>query len=134
MVNNNSLKTLNGTNTLIYQKILNLSSSSIKYLETGAILNFINVDANSVIQFINLSPYLFIGPFMILIAIILLVMEVGWIGLIVPIFFLGGTYWQEKLLNKGFEIRKNQLKLLDKRSKCINEYFSGIRIIKYYGW
>ena len=24
--------------------------------------------------------------------------------------------------------------MLDKRSKCINEYFSGIRIIKYYGW
>lgn len=22
----------------------------------------------------------------------------------------------------------------DKRTKCVNEYFSGIRIIKYYGW
>jgi hypothetical protein len=50
---------------------------------------------------------------MISIAIILLVIEVGWLGFIVPLFFLLGTYWQEKLLNKGYEIRKNQLKLLD---------------------
>lgn len=73
MVNTNSIKILNGNNSLIYHKILNLSASSMKYLETGVILNYINVDTNSCIQFINLSPYLFIGPFMISIAIILLV-------------------------------------------------------------
>lgn len=31
-------------------------------------------------------------------------------------------------------MRKDQLFWSDKRSKCVNEYFSGIRIIKYYGW
>lgn len=134
MVNNNCIKVLNATNSLIYHKVLSLSASSMKYLETGSILNFINVDISSCLQFVTLSPYLFIGPLMIAIAIILLVMEVGWLGFFVPILFLVGTYWQEKLLTKGFDIRKKQLQMLDKRSKCINEYFSGIRIIKYYGW
>lgn len=31
-------------------------------------------------------------------------------------------------------MRKDQLFWSDKRSKSVNEYFSGIRIIKYYGW
>ncbi len=83
-------------------------------------MNFINVDIGSCVQFITLSPYLFIGPLMITIAIVLLVMEVGWLGFIVPVLFLLGSYWQEKLLNKGYEVRKKQLQMLDKRSKCIN--------------
>jgi len=74
MVNNNCIKVINAANSLVYHKILSLSSSSLKYLETGSILNFINVDVGSCIQFITLSPYLFIGPLMITIAIVLLVM------------------------------------------------------------
>lgn len=32
------------------------------------------------------------------------------------------------------DMRKDQLIFSDQRSKCISEYFSGIKIIKYYGW
>ncbi len=94
MVNNNCIKVVNAANSLIYHKILGLSASSMKYLETGAILNFVNVDIGSCLQFVTLSPYLFIGPLMISIAIVLLVMEVGWLGFFVPSLFLLGTYWQ----------------------------------------
>jgi ABC-type bacteriocin/lantibiotic exporter with double-glycine peptidase domain len=41
---------------------------------------------------------------------------------------------QNKITKKGFQLRKDQLFWTDKRTKCVNEYFSGIRIIKYYGW
>jgi hypothetical protein len=37
-------------------------------------------------------------------------------------------------MRKAFALRKDQLHWSDKRSKCVNEYFTGIRIIKYYGW
>ena len=120
MAMSNNIKLLNAANSMIYHKILNLSSSSMKYLETGSILNFIGVDVSSCSQFVMFSPYLFIGPSMITIAILMLVNEVGWIGFIVPVLFLCGTYWQEKLLNRGFAVRKEQLKMLDRRSKCIN--------------
>ena len=93
MVNNNCIKVLNAANSMIYHKILNLSAASMKYLQTGTILNFINVDASSCLQFITLSPYLFIGPLMISIAIILLVIEVGWLGFIVPVLFLLGIIY-----------------------------------------
>jgi len=35
---------------------------------------------------------------------------------------------------KAFAIRKSLMKYADRRSKMINEYFTGIKIIKYYAW
>jgi ATP-binding cassette subfamily C (CFTR/MRP) protein 1 len=71
---------------------------------------------------------------MILTAIVLLIIEVGWIGIAAPILFAAGMYVQQKVMKIGFQLRKESLFWTDKRSKAVNEYFSGIRIIKYYGW
>jgi len=84
--------------------------------------------------FIMMSTFLFSAPVMIITAIVLLITEVGWIGLIAPGMFAVGMYFQNKITKKGFQLRKDQLFWTDKRTKCVNEYFSGIRIIKYYGW
>lgn len=81
-----------------------------------------------------MSTFLFSAPVMIVIAIALLILEVGWIGLVAPIIFAFGLFIQQFLMKKGLALRKDQLYWSDKRSKCVNEYFSGIRIIKYYGW
>ena len=127
-------KVLNSANSLIYHKILNLSSASRKYLDTGSIMTHINVYIMSFYYFIMMSTFVFSAPAMIITAIVLLVIEVGWIGLIAPLMFAIGMFLQNKITKKGFEIRKDQLFWTDKRTKCVNEYFSGIRIIKYYGW
>lgn len=71
---------------------------------------------------------------MIMTAIVLLIIEVGWIGIVAPIMFAFGMFAQQKIMKKGFQLRKDSLFWTDKRSKAVNEYFSGIRIIKYYGW
>jgi ABC-type multidrug transport system fused ATPase/permease subunit len=133
-VNLNCIQIQNSANSLIYHKILKLSSASRKYLETGSIMNYINVDTMSFYFFIMMSTFLFSAPFMILTAIVLLIIEVGWIGIAAPILFAGGMFVQQKVMKKGFQLRKDSLFWTDKRSKAVNEYFSGIRIIKYYGW
>ena len=97
-------------------------------------MNNVNVDVMSFYFFIMMSSFLFSAPGMILTAIVLLVIEMGWIGLVAPLMFFFGMFAQQKLMKKGFEMRKDQLFWSDKRSKCVNEYFTGIRIIKYYGW
>ena len=74
------------------------------------------------------------GPFTIVTAVLLLINEVGWIGLAAPILFLIGFLIQLRLFKKGSLIKKDQLLWSDRRSKCIKEYFAGIRVIKYYGW
>ncbi len=97
-------------------------------------MNYINVDVMSFYYFIMMSTFLFSAPIMIGIAIVLLILEVGWIGLVAPVVFAVGLFFQNKLMSKGLALRKDQLYWSDRRSKCVNEYFSGIRIIKYYGW
>lgn len=133
-VNLNCIQVQNSANSLIFHKILKLSSASRKYLETGSIMNYINVDTMSFYYFIMMSTFLFSAPFMILTAIVLLIIEVGWIGIAAPILFAAGMYVQQKVMKIGFQLRKESLFWTDKRSKAVNEYFSGIRIIKYYGW
>lgn len=97
-------------------------------------MNHINVDIMSFYFFIMMSTFVFSAPIMIITAIVMLILEIGWIGLIAPVMFGVGMFFQQKLTKKGFELRKDQLFWTDKRTKCVNEYFSGIRIIKYYGW
>lgn len=119
-VNLSCIQVLNSANSLIYQKILNLSSAARKYLETGTIMNNINVDVMSFYYFIMMSTFLFSAPFMIGTAIVLLILEVGWIGVVAPILFFIGMGVQQKLMTKGFQMRKDQLFWSDKRSKCVN--------------
>ena len=72
-VNLSCIQVLNSANSLIYNKIIRLSSASRKYLETGTIMNNINVDVMSFYFFIMMSTFLFSSPAMIITAIVMLV-------------------------------------------------------------
>ncbi len=67
------MKVINSANSLIYHKILNLSSASRKYLDTGSIMTYINVDIMSFYSLIQMSGYLLSGPIMIIVAVVLLI-------------------------------------------------------------
>ena len=67
-----STSTMNGVTSVVYQKILNLSSASRKYLDSGGIMTHINVDIMALYNFVILSPHLLSAPCMIITAIILL--------------------------------------------------------------
>ena len=119
-VNLSCTQVLNSANSILYNKILKLSSSARKYLEVGSIMNNFNVDIQAFYFFIMMSTFLFSAPAMILTAIVMLVWEVGWIGLVAPFLFFIGMGIQQKLMKKGFEMRKDQLFWSDKRSKSVN--------------
>ena len=105
-VNRATIKVMNSANSLVFHKILNLSSASRKYLNTGSIMTHINVDIMSFYYFIMMSTFLFSAPAMIITAIVLLIMEVGWIGLVAPGMFALGMIAQNKITTKGFALRK----------------------------
>lgn len=100
-VNLSTVQVLNSANSLVFTKIMNLSSSSRKYLEVGNIMNHVNVDVMSFVYFIMMSTFLFSAPFMILGAIILLILQVGWIGFVAPLLFFIGMFMQQKIMKKG---------------------------------
>jgi ABC-type transport system involved in cytochrome bd biosynthesis fused ATPase/permease subunit len=114
------LQSINAVNSLIYSKILRLSSSSRKYLETGNIMNHINVDVGSLWLFNFVSTNLVSAPVMVIVGIFLLAFQVGWIGLSAPVIFGAGMVIQQMLMKMGFQTRKDQLFWSDKRAKCVN--------------
>jgi hypothetical protein len=73
-VNKSCITVMNSANSLIYHKILKLSSASRKYLDTGSIMTHINVDVMAFYYFAMMSTFLFSAPAMIIAAVVLLVM------------------------------------------------------------
>lgn len=87
---------------MVFNKILALSSASRKYLDVGSIMTHINVDIMSFYYFIMMGTFVFSAPLMIITAMILLILEVGWIGLAAPLLFGIGMVLQNKITKKGF--------------------------------
>ena len=100
-VNLSCTNVLNSANSMVYTKILKLSSASRKYLDPGGIMTHINVDIMSFYYFIMMSSFIFSAPIMIIIAIVLLIVEVGWIGVFAPAFFLVGMLANNKITKMG---------------------------------
>jgi hypothetical protein len=87
---------------MVFNKILALSSASRKYLDVGSIMTHINVDIMSFYYFIMMSTFVFSAPLMVITAMVLLILEVGWIGLAAPLLFGMGMVIQNKITKKGF--------------------------------
>lgn len=87
---------------MVFNKILALSSASRKYLDVGSIMTHINVDIMSFYYFIMMGTFVFSAPLMIITAMVLLILEVGWIGLAAPLLFGIGMVLQNKITKKGF--------------------------------
>ena len=82
-------------------------------------MNYINVDIQAVNFAIQLSNFAFSTPVMVTVAIVLIVREVGWIGISAPIIMFIGVFVQQKFMKVAFAMRKDQLYWTDKRSKCV---------------
>lgn len=82
-------------------------------------MNYINVDIQAVNIAIQMSNFMFSTPVMVIVAIVLIVREVGWIGLSAPVIMFIGVFAQQKLMKIAFAMRKDQLYWTDRRSKCV---------------
>ena len=104
------------------------------YLDPGKVLNLVNVDAQTIVVFCQLSNSTFTIPMMIVLSVILICLEIGVIGLIGPFLLLVALVLQNVVQAKTSFYRKSMMQFTDKRSKALNEFFAGIKIIKYYAW
>lgn len=118
----------------LYEKILTISSAAKKYQDTGKLMNLINIDVNAIYMYLQMSFFLVSSPIILVISIVLIIIEVQWAGAIGIFILFIGFYIQAKTQNVVLKYRKEMLKYTDQRSKAINEFISGIKIIKYYGW
>ena len=126
-----SLSSLQGS---IFEKVLRMKNSARKYYDSGKVLTLATVDAFAVWGFCMFGSFAVTSPLMIIIAIVLICLEVGLLGLIGPAILLLGMILQAIIQKKSEKVRKDTLYYNDKRSKALNEFINGIRIIKFYGW
>lgn len=129
-----SLKMRSALTEAIYRKSLRLSPDVKSKYSTGQIVNLMSVDAQRVTEFILFSNNAWSAPLIIGISIYLLWQQLGpstITGIVVIILLIPFNGWITMIW------RKSQHALMrekDKRSKLLNEVFSGIKVLKLYGW
>lgn len=74
------------------------------------------------------------SPLTVLLATIYIIVQIGAIGLIGPALLLICSYGLHKMQKLTINQRRKILIHSSQRSKLANEFFQGIRIIKYYAW
>jgi len=129
-----SLKNLVCPQSAIFEKILNIKSTARGYIDTGKIVNLATVDTMSIYRFSTMGSFMITAPFIIIVALVLIILEVGVSGAVGIGVMIFGTLLTGLVNKKSIGIRFAGLRISDQRSKAIAEYISGIRVIKYYGW
>ena len=119
---------------LIFKKLTRISLYTAKTQELGKIINMFANDFN----LIELKgPWFFAAsamPIVVVGAIILLIVRLGWFGLISPAIVIVCIPLQILVgkLNGGILTKINKFK--DERVKMCTEIIEGIKFIKLYGW
>jgi ABC-type multidrug transport system fused ATPase/permease subunit len=130
-----SLRAYGALTTAVYRKALRLSAAGKADAETGQILNIMSADANNSQErsVFMLLPVI-IGPFQIVICLVLIANTIGWSMLAAFIFLLIATPININTFKQVASWYRESTKRGDGRVKLVNELISGIRIIKFYAW
>ena len=129
-----SLKMKSALTSAIYQKALRLSVEEKCKYSTGEIVNLMSVDAQRVDEFMHFANDSWSAPLIISICIFLLWQQLGvatLAGIVVILLLFPFNGWITAVFRRA---QQALMKEKDKRSKLLNEVFSGMKVIKLYGW
>ncbi|CRL03642.1 CLUMA_CG016458, isoform A [Clunio marinus] len=123
-----------GVSSMIYQKSLKLSKTSLGNITTGKLINLLATDAGKFQGIIFWIHYLWVGFIQTALVTFLIYQEVGvsaFAGIFVLISLLPlQLYAGTKISKICFETAKRT----DKRVHLMNEMIKGIQVIKMYAW
>jgi hypothetical protein len=69
-----------------------MACSSRKYFDQGKTMNLLTVDTNAIFGLVMMGTFLMSSPIMIVVSIVLITLEIKWIGLVTPLVFIIGAY------------------------------------------
>ena len=119
---------------LIFDKALKLSIASKTAHRSGEIMTLIAADPERLWQCIIVSTWLFIGPINVILAMALLLYEVGYSALAALATMILVLLVQGKSSIEIGRVRSRLVKYTDERTKIMNEVLCGIRVVKMYDW
>uniref|UniRef100_K3X586 Uncharacterized protein n=1 Tax=Globisporangium ultimum (strain ATCC 200006 / CBS 805.95 / DAOM BR144) TaxID=431595 RepID=K3X586_GLOUD len=119
----------------VYQKILRLSATARRTMNSGEIVTLASVDSERLLEAYSIGLWSVISPIMLTVVCIMIGTQMGvYVGLagaatIVLIIYLAFT------TSRQVGIYRRQIaKVSAERVKVTNEVLQGIRVIKFYGW
>ena len=119
---------------LIFKKLTKISLYTAKSQELGKIINMFANDFN----LIELKgPWFFAAsptPIVVIGSIVLLMLRLGWFGIIVPVIIIIFIPLQILVSRLNGGILENINIFKDDRVKMCSEIIEGIKFIKLYGW
>ena len=119
---------------LVYSRLLKMKFFIVHQQETGKIINMFSSDFNKIEIKIHYLFILFVHPFLFLAVVVLLILRLGWPGIIPPIIILIGLFVQNLLGKMSVKVLKRMDKSADKRVKTIESILNRIKVIKFYTW
>ena len=118
----------------VYAKALRLSSASRANSTSGETVNLMSNDCGRVFDAVLFFNTLIVAPFVIAIALGLLIFEVGVAAVAAVGLMLVVVPYQVWTARKTSAHRKSMLRHTDARVKFISEILQGIRIVKMMAW
>lgn len=105
-----------------------MSNDARKKTTSGEILNLMQVNAQSVLQFAILGHVLWSGPLQILLVFVLAWFYIGWSMLAGLVVFLLAVPYNLFISSRYNKFESRNIEFKDARVKIINEIFNGIKV------
>jgi ABC-type multidrug transport system fused ATPase/permease subunit len=118
----------------LFHKSLRISNSARATHPTGEIMTLMSVDVERVWLATLLGNWLWMSPVMLIVAIVLLFLQVGYPSLIVGFVLILWGYFQELVSGWVNTTRTKLVKCTGQRTMLTNEALQGIRVLKLYAW
>lgn len=134
MSNEVSLKVRSTLMSYIYRKSLKLSSKAKSQTTVGEIVNHMAIDAQKIVNVIDISVMTITSPLQLIIAIVELWMFLGpssLVSMLVILIIQGITFMLMRRIKK---LQVIFMKLKDQRIKLMNEVLNGVKLLKLFAW
>jgi ABC-type multidrug transport system fused ATPase/permease subunit len=118
----------------VYDKSLRLSASARAQTTTGEVVNHMQLDAQRLSDFMQYAHVLWAALLQIGGALALLIVYLGYSGLIGFLAAVLTVPLQGYLVKRLSGFRRLTFGITDRRVKLLNEMFQGIKTLKFYAW
>ena len=128
------MKVRSGLVTTIYKHALKMTHAAKQTRSIGEIVNHMATDTEKIQNQTMTLHNLWSSPFRLIIGLTLLILEVGYAGLVGFALIILAMPLQIYIVKKFAEKYGEVMKTADERIKMLNEILGGMRVLKYYTW
>nr|KAG5699775.1 hypothetical protein BaRGS_013495 [Batillaria attramentaria] len=118
----------------VYKKALTMNNSAKNAATVGEVVNLMSVDAQRILDMMNIFFFAFTVPVQVIVAIVLLYLVIGpsiLAGVLLLVILMPVNIY---VVSRQRVLQNNNLSFKDARIRLYNEVLGGIKVLKLYAW